>query len=42
MRSQMFKIIKFRLGKYGLHIDCRGIANEVGLTSFRMKIFQKY
>lgn len=41
MRSQLFKIIKFRLGKYGMYFDCRGITNEVGFTSFIMKIFKK-
>lgn len=42
MRSQLFKIIKPRLQKYGLHIDCRGITNEMGFTLFIMKMFQKY
>lgn len=42
VNSQLFKMIKFKLEKYGLHLDCRDITREVSFILFITKIFQNY
>lgn len=41
-KQWLFKIIKFKLGKYGLHLNFWGITNEVRLILFITKIYQNY
>lgn len=42
VNKQLFKIIKFKFGKYGLHLDCRGKINKVSIILFITQIFQNY
>lgn len=35
-------MLKFKLVKYGLHLDCRGKINEVSIILLITQIFQNY